>query len=204
MRRWFRWIWVLLAGLPLLVAAGMFLGFKDRYRPYGTQVLQSQDFGGVTLRAHTGQLVNLKDYAGVRLIFFGFVSCPDICPTTLLELNKVYQALTPGQRSKVHVFLVTVDPARDTQEILKKYVTAFNPGFVGLTGTPDQIAGVAKKFGVFYQKSAIRSPTSYNVDHTASVFALDSSGKLRTIYNQEKITQTGRVLQDMRWLLGPN
>ncbi len=197
------WI-VLMVGLPLLLALAAFSLMRDTYQPYGTRLLNPRplEANQFTLTAHDGSSKSLSDFQGkVVLIFFGFVNCPDVCPTTLLELSKVYKALSPSEQSRVQVLLITVDPERDTPEMLQKYVTFFSPTFLGLTGTPEQIAEVAKKYGVFYQKSAIKSPTEYNVDHTATVFALDPQGRLRLIYGNGKVAETERVVKDVRWLL---
>jgi protein SCO1/2 len=200
-----RAIWItLIAGLPLLLAVVAFLLSKDTYQPYGTRLLNVRpaEANQFTLTAHDGSSKSLSDFRGkVVLIFFGFVNCPDVCPTTLLELSKVYKALTPAEQTRVQVVLISVDPERDNLEKLRDYVTFFSPSFIGLTGTPEQIADVAKRYGVFYQKSQIKSPTEYNVDHTATVFALDPRGQLRLIYGSGKAAETERVVQDVRWLL---
>ncbi|MDT7919886.1 MAG: SCO family protein [Meiothermus sp.] len=200
-----RAIWIaLIAGLPLLLAVVVFLLSKDTYQPYGTRLLNVRpaEANQFTLTAHDGSSKSLSDFRGkVVLIFFGFVNCPDVCPTTLLELSKVYKALTPAEQARVQVLLISVDPERDNLEKLRDYVTFFSPSFIGLTGTPEQIAEVAKRYGVFYQKSQIKSPTEYNVDHTATVFALDPKGQLRLIYGSGKAAETERVVQDVRWLL---
>ncbi len=200
-----RAIWItLVAGLPLLLAIAAFILMRDTYQPYGTRLLNIRpvEANQFTLTAHNGSSKSLSDFQGkVVLIFFGFVNCPDVCPTTLIELGKVYKALTPREQERVQVLLITVDPERDNLEKLRDYVTFFSPSFIGLTGTPEQLAEVAKRYGVFYQKSEIKSATEYNVDHTATVFALDPKGQLRLIYGSGKAAETERVLQDVRWLL---
>jgi len=201
----YRPIWIILmVGLPLLLAAAAFVLSRDTYQPYGTRLLNVRpaEANQFTLTAHDGSSKSLSDFRGkVVLIFFGFVNCPDVCPTTLLELSKVYKALTAAEQARVQVALISVDPERDSLEKLRDYVTFFNPSFIGLTGTPEQIADVARRYGVFYQKSQIKSPTDYNVDHTASVFALDPMGQLRLVYSSGRVAATERVAQDVRWLL---
>ncbi len=200
-----RAIWItLMAGLPLLLAIAAFLLMRDIYQPYGTRLLniRAAEANEFTLTAHTGSTKSLSDFRGkVVLIFFGFVNCPDVCPTTMLELGRVYKVLTPGEQERVQVLLISVDPERDTPELLAKYTTFFGPTFLGLTGTPEQLAEVAKKYGVFFQKSAIKSPIEYNVDHTATVFALDPRGQLRLIYRYGMAAATDRMVEDVRWLL---
>jgi len=201
----YRPIWIILmVGLPLLLAAAAFVLSRDTYQPYGTRLLNVRpaEANQFTLTAHDGSSKSLSDFRGkVVLIFFGFVNCPDVCPTTLLELSKVYKALTPAEQARVQVVLISVDPERDSLEKLRNYVTFFNPNFIGLTGTPEQIADVARRYGVFYQKSQIKSPTEYNVDHTASVFALDPMGQLRLVYSSGRVAATEWVVRDVRWLL---
>ncbi|MCL6525570.1 MAG: SCO family protein [Thermaceae bacterium] len=191
----------LLVGVPLALGL-MIVSQRDQYQPYGTRLMAQKAAYDFSLTAPNGKTVKLSDYRGkVRLIFFGYVNCPDVCPTTMLELSKVYKALTPQEQARVQVMMISVDPERDTQEVLGKYVAFFSPAFVGLTGTPDQIAQVAQNYGVFYQKSNIKSAKEYTVDHSATVFAVDPQGNLRLIYGNGKPAQTEKVVQDVRWML---
>lgn len=121
----------------------------------------------------------LKDFEGkVVYIFFGFAQCPDVCPTTMLELAEVKQALGPAGDG-LQVIFVTVDPDRDTPEILREYVAAFDPSFTALVGSPDEVAAVAKDFKVFYKKVPGPTPESYTVDHSAGSYLYDPKGRLR-------------------------
>ena len=137
------------------------------------------DFGkNFTLTDHTGKMRSLSDYQGkVVLIFFGFTQCPDVCPTTLAELSTVMKKLG-NDADRVQVLFITVDPERDTQAVLGQYVPAFDPRFVGLTGSVEQIAAVAKDFKAFYQK--VPTPNgSYTVDHFSGMYAFDATGRIR-------------------------
>lgn len=197
---------VWLPGLLVLLLAGLvylaYTRFANPYQPYGTPLLNPRAAYDFTLTDNKGKPFRLSSQRGkVVLIFFGFVNCPDVCPTTLLELKKVYQALTPEERRRVQVVMISVDPERDTPEVLDKYVTFFDSSFIGLTGTPQQIAEVAKPYGVFYQKSEIKSAKQYNVDHTASTYLIDPKGALRLIYGNGKPAETQRMVQDVRWAL---
>ena len=200
-----RLIWLpLLALVPLLLAVVMFFLMRDTYQPYGTRLLNQRpvEANQFSLINAEQKRVSLSDFSGkVTLIFFGFVNCPDVCPTTMLELKNVYRALSESERSRVQVLMISVDPDRDKPDLLGKYIRFFDPSFIGLTGSAEQIAETAKKYGVFYQKSQIKSSTEYNVDHTATVFALDGKGQLRLIYGNGKAKETQRVVQDVRWLL---
>lgn len=138
------------------------------------------DFGkALALTDHAGKLRTLADFKGkVVVIFFGFTQCPDVCPTTLAEMAKVVQDLG-ADGDKVQVLFVSVDPERDTQALLKQYVTAFNPSFLGLVGDAEATARTAKEFKVYVQKQPARRGGSYSVDHSAGTFILDQQGRLR-------------------------
>jgi protein SCO1/2 len=138
------------------------------------------DFGReLALTDHTGKARTLADFKGkVVVVFFGFTQCPDVCPTTLAEMKAVKEKLgKDGER--VQVLFVTVDPERDSPELLAKYVPAFDPSFIGLYGDAEATARTAKEFKVFYKKVPGSSPTSYSVDHTAALYIYDPSGRLR-------------------------
>jgi len=111
-------------------------------------------------------------------VFFGYTHCPDVCPTTLSELASAVKKLG-SDGGKVQVLFITVDPERDTPDVLKQYVTAFNPSFLGLRGTPEQTAEVAKAYKVIIQKNSGADPNNYTVDHSSGTYVYDTSGRLR-------------------------
>ena len=111
-------------------------------------------------------------------MFFGYTRCPDVCPTTLAEMKAVKDKLGP-EGDRLQVLFVTIDPERDTPELLAKYVPAFDPSFLALYGDADATAKAAKEFRVFYQKAAGSSPDNYSMDHTAATFLYDPQGRLR-------------------------
>ena len=131
------------------------------------------------LTDHTGRTRTLADFRGKAVVmFFGFTQCPDVCPTTMLEMKAVLQQLgTDAER--VQVLFVTVDPERDTRELLSSYVPAFDPGFLGLYGDAEATAKTAREFRVFYQKQAGTTAGSYTVDHTAGSYVFDPQGRVR-------------------------
>jgi len=139
------------------------------------------DFGNrFNLVDHQGQARQLGDFQGdVVVLFFGFTHCPDVCPTTLAEFNAVLSQLDEAAAQRVQVLFVTVDPERDTPEVLRDYVTAFNPEFLGLTGTPEQIADVAREFRIIYKKVEGSRPGQYSVDHSAGTYIFDPQGRIR-------------------------
>nr|MBP7666316.1 SCO family protein [Burkholderiaceae bacterium] len=126
-----------------------------------------------------GQLRSLADYKGkVVVVFFGYTQCPDVCPTTMAELAEVKRSLGPDG-ARVQGIFVTVDPARDTAELLKAYAANFGPDIIGLRGTPEQTTAAAKEFKVFFNKVPGKTDTSYTVDHTAGSYIFDAKGKVR-------------------------
>ncbi|MEO6270175.1 MAG: SCO family protein, partial [Lautropia sp.] len=142
---------------------------------------------------------SLEDFRGkLVLLFFGFTHCPDVCPTTLLKAAKVKEQLG-ADAGKLQVLFVTVDPERDTAEVLSKYVPAFDPSFIGLRGDPAEIAKAAREFKVFYQKVPNRDGSSYNVDHTAASYILDTEGRLRLFVRHTQPVE--EIAADLRQLL---
>ena len=126
-----------------------------------------------------GQPRSLQNFRGkLVVLFFGYTQCPDACPTTLTELTEV-KKLLGADADKLQVLFVTVDPERDTPQVLKNYMANFDPSFIALRGTPEQLAGVAKDFKVYYKKVDGDTPTSYSMDHSAASYVYDTQGRLR-------------------------
>ena len=171
--------------LGLFILAGATWLIWNVFQPYvfHGMVLQSPvPAVNFTLTGSNGQAVSLDDYRGkLVLLYFGYTTCPDVCPTTLAELHKARELL--GKRAdQVQVFMVTVDPERDTLQVLADYIPHFDPSFIALTGTSDQIAAVATYYGIFYEKKVGDSALGYLVDHTATVMAIDRQGFLRVVF----------------------
>ncbi len=158
------------------------------------------DFGtNFQLTDHNGKVRTLADFKGKAVVmFFGYTHCPDVCPTTLSDLAQTL-TLLGKDADKVQVLFVTVDPARDTQHLLAKYVPAFNPGFLGLFGDEAATAKVAKDFRIFYQKHKSKDGRSYDVDHTAGTYVFDQFGKLRLFMSYGQGAEF--IAQDLRALL---
>jgi protein SCO1/2 len=152
----------------------------------------------ISLTDHTGKLRTLADFRGkVVVVFFGYVRCPDVCPTTLAELKSVVEQLG-DEGKRVQVLFITVDPERDTREVLAQYVPAFHPDFLGLYGDKEQTARTAKEFKVFYQKVPGTRADNYSVDHTAGSYVFDPSGRIRLFVSHG---QAGGLAEDIRSLL---
>ena len=126
-----------------------------------------------------GRSRSLADFKGkVVVVFFGFTQCPDVCPTTMAELAQVKKTLG-ADGDKVQGVFVTVDPDRDTPELLKAYLGSFDPSFVALRGTADQLKAAAQEFKVYYAKVPGKTPETYTMDHTAASFIFDTEGRIR-------------------------
>lgn len=147
-----------------------------------------------------GKLRTLADFHGkVVAVFFGYTHCPDVCPTTMADLAQIRQKLGRAGDG-LQVVFVTLDPERDTNQLLTSYVPKFDPSFIALRGDPDQIARTAKEFKVFYQKVAGDGPDSYTLDHTAGTFVFDRDGKIRLFVKYGEAPDA--VEADLRRLLG--
>lgn len=155
-------------GLPMLAGKTSFQGVDITGADY-RYALPDQD----------GKLRTPEDFKGkVTAVFFGYAQCPDVCPTTLSELAQVKKLLGPdGER--VQAVFITVDPERDTPEVLKAYVQSFDPAFVALRGSLEQTMATAKDFKVFFAKAPGKTPDSYTVDHSAGTYLFDTEGRVR-------------------------
>jgi protein SCO1/2 len=182
MKRLPSWFWVVAAivGALLFVVVGFFLLRPYQYR--GLLLESPKPAADFTLAGAGGKEVKLSDYRGkLVVLYYGYTFCPDVCPTTLAEVTKAVQAL--GKKAEdVQVIMVTVDPERDTPERMAEYMAFFNPSFVGLSGTPNQIAEAATPFGIYYQKHEGTPASGYLVDHTATVNVLDREGRMRLVW----------------------
>jgi protein SCO1/2 len=154
---------------------------------------------GFSLTDHNGKARTLADFKGkVVVLFFGYTQCPDVCPTTMAEMAAVMKELGPAA-SEVQVLFVTLDPERDTQQLLASYVPAFDKRFLGLRGTPEQTAATAKEFKVFVAKVPGKEPGSYTVDHTAGSYVFDKEGRVRLFLRHGQ--GPAPIVHDLRQLL---
>jgi protein SCO1/2 len=156
--------------------------------PYGQQL---------ELVDHTGKPRRLEDWRGSAVvIFFGFTHCPDVCPTTLSDISQAVRSLG-ADAARVQVVMVSVDPERDTQESLAKYVTAFDERFLGLRGDMEATRRVAQEFKIYFEKR--KQGESYTVDHSAQSYVVDPQGRLRLLVRHDRIAQD--LAGDLRTLL---
>jgi len=194
--------------LPILVAACALtvslaacdkLPGKQKASFQNTDVTGLDYAKGFALTDHTGKPRTLADFKGKAVVvFFGYTQCPDVCPTTMAEMASVMQKLGP-LADQVQVLFITLDPERDTQELLANYVPAFDKRFIGLRGTLDQTAKTAKEFKVFYSKVPGTDPGSYTIDHTAGSYVFDRDGRLRLFIRHGQGPDP--VVHDLRQIL---
>ncbi|MBE0589331.1 MAG: SCO family protein [Hydrogenophaga sp.] len=165
-----------------------FKGIDISGAPYGR---------GFTLIDFNGQSRTLADFSGrVVMLYFGFVQCPDVCPTALTRAAAVKQQLG-ADAAQLQVIFVTVDPERDTPELLRDYMAAFDPSFMALTGSPEQIKAVADEFRVYYKK--VPTGSTYTLDHTALSYLFDREGHIRVVLRHEQTADD--YTADIRQLL---
>ncbi len=186
------------------MAAGIGLGYIllqmiIPYQYHGSAISSSQPMTNFTLTGPGGENVSLIDFRDkVVLIYFGYTFCPDVCPATMVELKTAMEKL--GKKADdVQVIMITLDPERDTWKVLQEYVQHFNPDFIGLTGTEDEIIAVTAPFGIFFEKEEGTVETGYLLAHTAAVAALDKEGKLRLLFSFG--TPGEDIAQDVEQLL---
>ena len=170
--------------LALSAVSGFLLGCSPDKPQFKSIDLTGADYAqGFSLIDHNGQLRTLKDFAGtVVVVFFGFTQCPDVCPTSMAELAQVKQQLG-ADGEKLQGIFITVDPERDTAEMLKAYMGNFDPTFLALRPTLEQLPQVAKDFKIYYKKVDGKTPGSYTMDHSAGSYVFDEKGRIR-LYNR--------------------
>ena len=171
--------------LALAALAALSLGLagcSDKPAFKGVDITGADYATGFSLPDHNGQPRTLADFRGkVVVLFFGYTQCPDVCPTTLSELAQARQLLG-AQGERLQGLFVSVDPERDTPEIMKAYMANFDPSFLALYAAPDELPAVAKSFKVYYKKVEGKTPSSYTMDHSAGSYVYDTQGRLRVYH----------------------
>lgn len=146
-----------------------------------------------------GQTRTLADYQGkVLMIFFGYTQCPDVCPTAMAQAAQAMELLG-DEAEDVRVIMISVDPQRDTPEVLSAYVQVFNPNFIGLTGTPEQLQKTAGSFKTFYAKEPGPTPNQYSMNHASSFYLMDRQGEARVLIRSDATPED--MVHDIRLLL---
>lgn len=177
-------LFAVLVGVTLAISIVLLLA-ATRGEPvtyHGTYLSPAMPAAPFTLESADGE-VSLADFEGKAVaLFFGFTSCPDVCPTTLLRLSNALNQLGK-ERKDVQVVFVSVDPERDTPERAQAYAEAVDPAFIGLSGTPEQIADVAAQYGIYYAKAEGSDATGYLVDHSATITVLNEKGRVALLWS---------------------
>ena len=171
----------LIASSILLVATtAIMLACSEQKPPFVAIDVTGADYAkDFALTDHNGQPRSMKDFTGkVVVLFFGYTQCPDVCPTTMAELATV-KKLLGADGDKLQGLFTTIDPARDTPEVLKAYMANFEPTFLALYTTPEKLALLAKDYKLYYKKVEGKTPTSYTMDHSAGSYIYDTQGRLR-------------------------
>jgi protein SCO1/2 len=155
--------------------------------------------GDFTLTDHNGIPLSLTDFRGkVVLLSFGYTHCPDICPTTMLTMQRLVKLLG-NDAEKVQVLFITLDPERDTAERLSGYMEYFNPGFIALTGSLEEIGKVAKQYGTRFEKEPLDEKGEYSIAHTGVIYLIDQQGRIRVFF--KVIAGPTEILPDVKRLL---
>jgi protein SCO1 len=181
-----------------IIICSLALAACDSGPKFKSTDISGVDYGrSLELTDHTGRARRLEEFRGKAVVvFFGFTQCPDVCPTTLAEVSGAVRKLGPDA-ARVQVLFVTLDPERDTQDVLARYVTAFDPGFLGLYGDAAATQRTAKEFKVYYEKR--KQGESYTVDHSAQTYVIDPQGRLRLFVRHDRIGAD--LPEDLRTLL---
>jgi protein SCO1/2 len=169
-------------GLALVAGAALVVRWVAPPAYHGMVLSPNGPAGDFELSTAGARRVRLSEFRGkVVLLFFGYRFCPDVCPVSLTEMKHALEALGP-QAEDVQVIMVSVDPERDSPDIIAEHVRRFDPRFLGLSGTPDEVAAAATPFGIFYERAAGSAATGYLVNHTATITALDRDGYVRVVF----------------------
>jgi protein SCO1/2 len=173
-----------LGGLGLTALLALVGCGQDKPAFRGVDITGATYAQGWELADQNGQVRTLKDFAGKAVVvFFGYTQCPDVCPTSMQELAEVKRLLGKDGERLQGVF-ITVDPERDTAELLQSYMASFDPSFVALrASTPEQLDKVTKNFKIYFKKVEGKTPTSYTMDHSAGSYTFDQQGRVR-LYNR--------------------
>ena len=169
-----------LASASLLGAALLMAGCSEPKPSFNAVDITGAEYAkGFEVNDHNGKLRHLTDFAGkVVVMFFGYTQCPDVCPTTMADMAEIKKMLG-ADSDRLQVLFVTVDPDRDTPEMLKAYMENFDPTFLALVAPPKQLEALTKDFKIYYKKVEGKTPTSYSMDHSAGSYIFDTKGQVR-------------------------
>jgi protein SCO1/2 len=184
------------------IAVGVYFGLQGGLGQKDASQAYANLGGGFTLQSDQGE-VSLSDFAGkVTPIYFGFTSCPDVCITALSKMSKAIQSLSEEEQKQLQPIFITVDPERDTAERVGEYARYYHSSIIGLTGSPEQIAQVAKQYLVIYEKVEMQdSKMGYTLDHSSIIYLVGKDGQLKKLVHhmdtaEMLVTALREVLED--------
>lgn len=190
---------LLLAGASLPILATLTACSPEPVSFQSTDITGASFAQSLRLKDHNGVVRTLADFQGkIVVMFFGFTQCPDVCPTSMTTLAEV-KRLLGKDGEKLQVAFITVDPERDTGELLNAYMQSFDPSFLALRPEPAELEGVAKDFKIYYRKVDGPTPTSYTMDHSAGKYIFDTAGRVRLFSNYGSTPEV--IAQDIKTLL---
>lgn len=199
---WRSVLWAVLAVALLLGGAWAFARLKSDYPYYGTAYPAGTVAPALTGTGEDGRPFDLGALRGQTVaVFFGFLHCPNICPTTLAALERVRQALPPSDRANFQTVLVTLDPARDDVGRLREYVRFFSSSARGVFIPEPRLSRVAADWGVGYAQADVRDEQTYQINHTTGVYLIDREGRRRVVWDYTQLNDTERVVTDVRQVM---
>lgn len=168
-------------------------------KTFATDITGADFANTLSLTDYNGKSTSLSDFKGkVIVLFFGYTHCPDVCPTTMFDLNLALKKIG-SKANQIQVLFVTLDPVRDTQQVLAKFVPSFNKSFIGLRGDEQQTAETAKNFKIFYSKQVEAGKSDYVIDHSAGLYVFDKQGKIKLYINYGQ--KPDEIAHDLKGLL---
>lgn len=202
-RVWYRSLILALTVLAVLMGSLLlYTRFQNPHNFLGTAYPANTPAPALTGTGEDGQPLALSDLKGRTVaVFFGFLHCPNICPTTLASLERVRQTLPVAQREQFVSLLVSVDPNRDTPQKMREYVTYFSSNARGLVIPSQNLAAAAAAWGVGYQYAPVTASGDYDVGHTTGVYLIDPQGHRRVVWDYSQLNLTDRIGQDVRAVL---
>lgn len=191
-------------GLCAAIGASLLLSNQRKHSFFGQSIHPPQSAFDFRLTNQQGKEVKLSQWRGHVVLFsFGFTHCPNVCPTTLTNLVTVYQALSPADRERVRIAFISVDTQRDRPAALREYLLYFDPNFIGLTGSKEDLDRVTGAFGASYAQIHKPGdvPENYNVMHSANIYLVNPKGEWELIYDFKQLQEPSRVASDINYIL---
>jgi protein SCO1 len=206
-KQWLNWRSIVtVVAILIAVTISIFWGARQKAQEgyFGQRLFPDKDAYNFHLVDQQNHPFQLNDTRGKLVLFsFGYTHCPDVCPTTLTDLGNLYSDLSPDLQKKVEILFITVDPRRDTPQIMGKYIPYFDRHFIGLSGTKEAIDDAAKAYGVTYEyvHTPGEDPDVYTVNHSTYIYLVNPSGKLELLYDHDKLKETDKIIADIKKVL---